>query len=151
MKLNASKQRIYASLFALGSCVLLFRTIVMIAEGSLDILVLWVSVLLFAELLTDAGCLLSSIRWWIANDKSKAHLALKIGASAAILHAIRVFIFVLGRTGPWKDFDVRAEQRAMHYNRWSWSGVYFAAIMAVLGVVGVLIIWRLRRRRQQND
>jgi hypothetical protein len=145
-----SKQRIYASLLALGACVLLFRTIVMISEGLLDILVLWVSVMLIAEMLIDVGCLLSSVRWWIANDYSKSHLALKIGASAAILHAIRVLIFVLGRIGPWVDFDVRPEHRAMHYTRWSWSGVYFAAIMSVLGVTGVLIIWRLRRRPSKD-
>lgn len=147
MNLNASKQRIYASLLALGACILLFRTIAMISGGSLAILVLWVSVLLIAELLMDASCLLASVRWWIANNPGKSHLALKLGASAAILHAIRVLIFVLGRTGPWKDFDVRPEQRAMHYTRWSWTGVCFAGIMSVLGVIGVLIIWRLRRRQ----
>lgn len=149
MSFNSSEQRIYASLLALGACVLLSRTIAMIAGGSLDILVLWVSVLVIAELLIDAGCLLSSIRWWIANDPVKSHLALKLGASAAILHAIRVLVFVLGRIGPWIDFDVRPEHRAMHYSRWSRTGVYFAGIMSVLGLVGVLIIWKLRRRKRQ--
>ena len=123
----------------------------MLSEGSLAILALWVSVLLIAELLSDAGCLLSSVRWWITNDESKAHIALKIGASAAILHAIRVLIFVLGRIGPWIDFDVRPEHRALHYTRWSRSGLYFAAIMSILGVVGVLIIWRLRRQTQKKS
>lgn len=121
----------------------------MIAGGSLDILVLWVSVLLIAELLIDAGCLFASIKWWIANDPVKSHLALKLGASAAILHAIRVLVFVLGRTGPWIDFDVRSEQRAIHYTRWNWTGVYFAAIMSALGLLGALIIWKLRRRKRQ--
>jgi hypothetical protein len=125
---------------------LLCRTVVMISEGLLDILVLWVSVLLIAELLIDAGCLLTSIRWWLANDPGKSHVALKLGASAAIWHALRVLIFVLGRTGPWHDFDVSPEHRAMHDTRWSWSGVYFAAIMSVVGVIGVLIIWSLRRQ-----
>ena len=150
MGFSASKQRIYASLLALGSCILLVRTIVMLSEGSLEILALWVSVLLIAELLIDAGCLLVSVRWWIANDESKSHIALRIGASAAILHAIRVLVFVLGRIGPWIDFDVRPEHRAMHYTRWSRGGVYFAAIMSVLGIIGVLTIWRLRRRTQRN-
>ena len=127
-----------------------FPHYMLFSEGLLDILVLWVSAMLIAEMLIDVGCLLSSIRWWIANDYSKSHLALKIGASAAILHAIRVLIFVLGRIGPWVDFDVRPEYRAMHYTRWSWSGVYFAAIMSVLGVIGVLIIWRLRRRPSKD-
>ena len=78
MNFSASKRRIYASLLALGACVLLFRTIAMISGGSLDILVLWASVLLIAELLIDAGCLLGSIRWWIGNDPGKSHLALKL-------------------------------------------------------------------------
>ena len=152
MNFSAPKQRIYASLLALGACVLLFRIIAMLSEGSLDILALWVSVLLIAELLIDAGCLLSSVRWWIANDESKAHVALKIGASAAILHAIRVLIFVLGRIGPWIDFDVRPEQRAVHDSRWTWTGVYFAASLSVLGVIGVIIIWTLiRRARKKQD
>jgi hypothetical protein len=63
-----------------------------------------------------------------------------------MLHALRVLIFVLGRTGPWVDFDVRPEQRSSHAARWTWDQVYFAATLSVLGVVGVLVIWRLRRR-----
>jgi hypothetical protein len=149
MKFSSSKQRIYASLLALGACVLLYRIIAMVSGGSLGIQVLWVSVFLIAEMLVDAGCLLASIRWWVANDSEKSHLALKLGASATILHAFRVLIFVLGRTGPWVNFDIRPKHRAIHYTRWSWSGVYFATIMSVLGIIGVLIIWRLRRRKQQ--
>jgi hypothetical protein len=96
MIFHVSKQRLYASLLILGSCILLFRAIRMLSEGALDVLVLWVSVLLIAELLIDAGCLLSSVTWWITNDKSKARIPLRIGATAAILHAVRVLIFVLG-------------------------------------------------------
>ena len=66
----------------------------------------------------DLSCLLSSIFWWIKNDKSKARLPLRLGAAAAILHALRVIIFVLGRVGPWIDFDVRPEHRALHDARW---------------------------------
>jgi hypothetical protein len=150
MPSNVSKQRLYASLLILGCCVLLFRTIKMLSEGAMDILVLWVAILLIAEMVIDAGCLLSSVRWWVANDESKASLALRTGAGAAILHAVRVFIFVLGRFGPWINFDVRPEHRALHYTRWSWGWVYFAAIMSILGVIGVVIIWRLRRRARKK-
>lgn len=150
MSLNVSKQRFYASLLILGACILLFRTIMMLSQGALGMLVLWVSVLLFAELLVDAGCLLSSVRWWAANDKAYDRLPLRLGAGAAVLHAVRVLIFVLGRVGPWIDFDVRPEQRVLHSARWSWSGLYFAAIMSVLGVIGVIIIWTLRRRAKRK-
>jgi len=123
----------------------------MLFQGALDVLVLWVAVLLIAELLIDAGCLLSSIRWLIANDRSKASIPLRMGAAAASLHAVRVLIFVFGRVGPWMDFDVRPEHRALHATRWSWGWLYFAAIMSVLGVIGVITIWALRRRAKKNS
>lgn len=143
---NISKQRFYASLLILGSCILLFRTIKMVADGSLGVLVWWVSVLLVTELLLDAGCLFSSISWWKSNDATKARTPLRFAASVVILHFVRVYIFVLGRVGPWLDFDVRPEHRALHATRWSWGGVYFAAIISFLSVIGLLIIWLLRRR-----
>ncbi|TKJ48041.1 hypothetical protein CEE34_00325 [Candidatus Aerophobetes bacterium Ae_b3a] len=150
MSFNVSKQRLYASLLILGACILLFRTITMLSQGALDVLVLWVSVLLIVELLIDTGCILSSVRWWITNDESKARIPLRIGAAAAILHSARVLIFVLGRVGPWIDFDVRPEHRALHSTPWSWGWLYFAAIMSVLGVIGAFIIWILRRRAKKK-
>lgn len=149
--LNVSKQRLYASLLILGACILLFRTISMISQGSLDVLVPWVSALLIAELALDAGCLFTSIKWWIANHESKASVPLRFGAAAAILHAVRVLIFVMGRVGPWINFDVHPEHRGLHATRWSWDGVYFAAIMSVLGVIGVVIFWQLRRRAKRKS
>ena len=145
-----SKQRKYASLLILGACVLLFRTVVMISEGSLGFLVLWVSILLVAEFGVDLACLLSSISWWISNDKKRASLPLKLGASAAVLHAVRVLIFVIGRVGPWIDFDVRTEQRALHSTRWTWQDVYLASILTILGLIGVFVIWTLRRRARKT-
>ena len=155
LKMNfiVSRQRLYATLLTLGASILLYRTITMLVEGSLNVLVLWVSVLLFAELLLDLCCLLSSVWWWIKNDRSQSRLPLRFGAAAAILHAIRVLIFVMGRIGPWINFDVRPEQRAMHDVRWTRTGVYFAAIMSVLGITGVIVIWILirRARKRQNQ
>jgi len=118
----------------------------MISQGAFHVLVLWVFVLLIVEMLIDLGCLISSISWWISNKKSAASIPLRFGAAAAIFHAFRVLIFVLGRVGPWINFDVRPEQRALHDTRWTWPEVYFAATMSVLGVICVIIIWRLRRR-----
>jgi len=150
MAAKASKQRVYASLLMLGSCILLFRSQFMIYSGALDINVLWVSVLLVAEFFVDLGCFISTIYWWIKNDENKAYIALRFGAAAAILHAFRVLIFVLGRTGPWIDFDVKPVHQAMHPTRWNWDQVYFAAIMSILGIIGVIIIWRIRRRRKKS-
>ena len=121
----------------------------MISLGNFEIFMPWVSVLLVAEMLIDLTCLLACIRWWIANDASKDSLPLRLGAAAAILHALRVMVFVLGRTGPWINFDVRPEHQALHDTRWTWGEVYFAATMSVLGVVGVLVIWWLRQRRRK--
>lgn len=146
-----SRQRIYASLLALGASILLYRTITMISQGALDILVVWVSILLITELLLDLSCLLSSVRWWISKNRAKALIPLRLGAAAALLHALRVLVFVLGRTGPWINFDVRPEQQEAHSDTWTWTGVYFAAIMAVLGVIGVIIIWILIRRAKNTN
>lgn len=136
-------------LLILGASILLYRTITMLFQDALDILVWWVSILLIAELVIDAACIITSIPWWIKNEKSKDRFPLRFGAAATILHAIRVLIFVIGRAGPYLDFDVRPEQRAMHYTRWTWSEVYFAATLSVLGVIGVLIIWGIRKRRRK--
>lgn len=150
MNLGISKQRIYASLLILGSSILLLLTISMLFNGALTMLVLWVSILLISELLIDLGCLLSSVRWWITNDKSKNRIPLRLGAAAAILHAGRVLIYVIGRVGPWIDFDIKPENRTQQFTEWSWVSVYFATIMSILGLIGVLIIWRLRRHAQKN-
>jgi hypothetical protein len=146
MSFNNYKQRFYASLMILGAGFLLYRTVTMLSQGAWGILALWVSILLIAEMLVDASCIITSIPWWIANDKNKDSVPLTFGAAVVILHAIRVLVFVLGRTGPWMDFDVRPEQRAMHYTRWTWGEVYFAGTLSVLSVIVVIIIWALRKR-----
>lgn len=141
-----SKQRIYATLLILGSGILLSLTIHMLSNDAYDYLVLWVFILLIAELLVDAACLLSSLWWWITNDPENDRIPLRFGAAAAILHAIRILVFVLGRTGPWINFDVRPEHQALHHLRWTWFWVYFAGIMSILGLIGVIVIWRLRKK-----
>ncbi len=146
MGVTVSKQRVYATFLILGACILLFRTVMMITGEALTVLVLWVSILLIAEFLIDSGWLVSALFWWITDDESKAHIPLRLAAAAIILHGIRVLIFVLGRVGPWVDFDVRPEHRALHDARWSWGWLYFAAIMSILGVIGVITVWRFRRR-----
>jgi hypothetical protein len=140
-----SKQRIYAFLLILGASILLFRTVMMIfIDKTFEILVLWVFILLVLEFLVDVSCIASSLRWLIHNDRLKATLPLQLGATAAILHAIRVLIYVLGRTGPWTNFDVKPIYHASYTFDWFW--VWFAAVLSILGVIGVILIWRLRRR-----
>ena len=142
---TVSKQRIYAFLLILGASILLFRTLrLMFFEQGLEILVLWVIILTILESIIDFSCIIGSLRWLISDDALKATFALRLGAAAAILHAIRVLIYVLGRTGPWVNFDVKPIYRSSYSFDWFW--VWFAAILSVLGVIGVIVIWRLRRR-----
>ena len=139
-----SRQRIYALLLILGASVLVSRTLrLMFAEQGLEILVLWVIILTIVEFLIDISCIIGSLRWLISNDALKATFALQLGAAAAIFHAIRVLIYVLGRTGPWVKFDVKPIYHSSYTFEWFW--VWFAATLAALGVIGVVLIWRLRR------
>ncbi|MFP4564222.1 MAG: hypothetical protein ACLFRY_13040 [Spirochaetia bacterium] len=141
------KQRPFAFLMVLGAGVLLFRTVMMmLAEGAFTRLVWWVAALTVVEFLIDLGCLTASARWLITAERTHSRPALRLGAAAAIFHALRVLIYVLGRIGPWDNFDIRPEIRPTYTYDIFW--VYFAAILAVLGVIGVIVIWRIIRRRR---
>ena len=95
------------------------------------------------------GAINSRQRLWasllILGESRLNTVPLRLGAAAAILHAPRVLIFVLGRTSTFLNFDVRQEYHATHGGLLSWFWVYFAGAMSVLGVFGVLIIWQVRR------
>jgi hypothetical protein len=142
---------VYATLVFLGACILLFRTIVLFIQGAMVWMMLWVASLLLAEFLLDAAFLLGSVRWWVTQSEEHSSFPLKTAAAAIILHAIRVLIYVLGRVGPWKDFDIKPEHRALPAVDWNLGEVYFAAIMSVLGIIGLLIIWRNRRRSRTGS
>ena len=139
-----NRQRTYATLVGLGICILLFRTIVMMADGSLATFVPWASALLVLESLLNTGTLLGSIWWWIAGAETRGSLPLRFAAAAVIVHAVRVLIYVLGDVGPWPHFDVRPAYRATQVVDPTW--VIFASTMAALSLVALLIIWRVRRR-----
>ena len=83
--------------------------------------------------------MITSIRWFILNERTKATIPSRLGAAASILHAIRVLIYVLGRTGPWLNFDVKPEYQDSYTFEWFWA--YFAAILSIFGVLGVIVIW----------
>lgn len=137
------RQRLFAILVMAGSCFLLTRTIVMISQGNLVAMVPWAAALLLFETLIDGSWLVATIRWWLAARINRATLSLRLGAAAIILHAVRVGIYVLGRVGPWIDFDRRPEFRLGQPEQLFW--VFFPAGMALLSVIAVVTVWRLNR------
>ncbi len=127
-----------------GAAVLVYRTVALLS-GARTVLKGWVVGLTIVEMSVDVATIVGSARWWATRAPRDGRLALRFGAAATLLHAVRVLVFVLGRVGPWRDFDVRPERRADHRDRWTWGGVIFAGTMAALGVLGVGIVWRIRR------
>lgn len=141
---NVSRQRLWAALLILGAGVIIFRCVHLLATGGVMVLSWWVIAMTFVELSIDIACLVTALRWWLANDSRFDSIPLRLGAAAAILHAIRVLVFVLGRTSAFLNFDVRPEYHSSHGERWSWFWVYFAAALSILGILGVVIIWQVR-------
>lgn len=133
------------SLLIGGASILLYRTVALLSAGATKVLKRWVVGLTIAEMIVDVTTIAQSARAWCTRHPRHLRWALRAGAAATLLHAIRVAIFVLGRTGPWKDFDVRPEQRDDHGERWTWAQVVFAGVLSALGVVGVVLIWLARR------
>ena len=113
-------------------------------EHALEMLLPWVVFALFAELLADAACIGLSLRWAFLGEMRASRTALRVGAAATILHAFRVMIYVLGRTGPWRDFYRRLEFRGSSTVDWFW--VWFAAVPSVAGLLAILVIFLLRKR-----
>lgn len=145
-----NKQKRYASLLILGAGILLFRTIRLLTlENGWDILASWVIILTFIEMAIDLLCLIFALQWRVQNSKSARSRALLLGMIAAIFHAFRVLIYVLGRIGPWTNFDVKPQFQSSHDVNLFW--VYFAAILSILGLLGVVIIGaRIKRKRKRN-
>ncbi|MFW2335700.1 hypothetical protein [Ilumatobacter sp.] len=133
-------------LLIVGACVLLYRTVALLAGEARTVLKRWVVALTVIEMIVDVVAVVAAARWWRTRALDHARLPLRLGAVAAVVHAVRVLVFVLGRTGPWVDVDVRPEHRADHNQRWSWAQVVFAGVMSTLGIVGVVAVWRVRRR-----
>jgi hypothetical protein len=145
--LTASQSRMIATLLFLGAAFLLYRTVAMLAGGAVHILVPWVVALLFLELVIDGMTMGMCLLWGISLSTWHGVQAFRLTAAVVIVHAVRVLIFVIGRTGPWVDFDVQSLARAGHAARWTWFGVWFAATMSVLSVVVLIAVWLHRRRR----
>jgi hypothetical protein len=140
------QNRVAAVLLIGGISIVLARAAVLIST-SRTVLRRWVIDLAVVELLLDIATFATALRLLATNASRHRVLPSRLAAAAIILHALRVLVFVLGRLRPFKDFDVRPEQRAEHDSRWSWAQVVFAAVMSVLGVVGLLTIRSRRRTR----
>lgn len=144
----SSRQRLYASLMLLGVALLFVRTLVMFAQGALDVLMPWAGALLIFESILDAAALAAGARWWVRRSPEHAPLALRLTAAVVVLHAIRVLVYVLGRTGPWVDFDRRLAFRGAFEPAWGW--LVFASIASVLALLGVVLVARARRREAKR-
>lgn len=140
---NYSSNRIVSLILISGAGVLTYRTIAMITQGSLTILVFWVGSLLAYECLIDITCIISSIRWLIKNDLRYSNIPLQTAFATTFLHAFRVAIFALGRTSFLNNFDVNPLFTSTHASRWTWPQVYFASIMSILGIIIALFLRHL--------
>lgn len=145
-----NKQKLYSLALMLGASILLVRTIRLLTiENGWNTLADWVIVLTFIEMAIAISCIIFSTHWLFRNSNSSKSIALRFGAYAVIFHAFRVLIFVLGRTGPWINFDVKPEFQSTHNVNMFW--VYFAAILSVIGIFGVIIIWlTIKRNKEKN-
>lgn len=142
------RYRLLATLLFLGAAFLLYRTIAMLAGGAIHILVPWVVALLFLELVIDGVTMGMCLLWGVTLSLWHGVQVFRLTAAVVIVHAVRVLVFVLGRTGPWVDFDVQPLARAGHAARWSWFGVWFAGTMSVLSLVALIAVWLYLRRRR---
>ena len=135
-----------ATFFVLGSSFLLARTFILIAAGALVRFTWWAAILLIVESLLNIIWLGASLRYGLSKSTYQLRPVLRAATAAIIFHALRVGIFVIGRTGPWKNFDVRPEYWATHVETWTWTGVYLAGTLSALSVVAVIVIWYFRKR-----
>lgn len=133
-----------------GSGFLLARTIMLVAGGSLHTYTWWAAALLGIEFVVDAVAVAAGAAWVVTRRADHATRALRAVAAMILVHAVRVLVFVLGRTGPWVDFDVRAQHRAEYATTWAWFDVWFAGTGAALSVIVLTVVWRRRRRAAQR-
>ena len=148
-RIKDPRQRLYSGLLMLGTFILMLRTLRMVlVEQEFEMLTDWVYVLLILEFMLILGCLLASSRWFVLSKWRYASTALKLGSWAVMLHALRVLIYVLGRTGPWINLDVKPVYHKSYSFDWFW--IYFAAGFAALGLIGLVIAWRIWRQKKRK-
>jgi len=144
------RHRLYATLLFLGAGLLLYRTIAMIMAGALTHLTPWVVFLLLVEMVIDGIAMLVCLAWGLTGKARHINNVVRVTTAVVVMHAVRVLIFVLGRIGPWTDFDVRPEARALHATRWTWNDVYLAGGLSALSVILLIVFLRSWRRNKSN-
>jgi hypothetical protein len=132
----------------LGACILLFRTIrLLTVENGWEQLAVWVIILTFLEMTIDLLCIIFSFQWLFNSSERVKKISLKFGAAAAIFHAFRVLIYVIGRIGPLRNFDLKPHFRQSQNVEIFW--VYFASGLSILGIIIVIIIWlKIKKQRE---
>ena len=136
-----NKQKIYPMLMILGASILLFRTMrLLTVENGWEILAIWVIACTFIEMLIDLICIAFSISWLLKTNLNSKRISLRLGAAAAIFHAFRVLIYVIGRIGPFYNFDRKPQFQTTQDGEMFW--VYFASVLSILGIIGVIVIWQ---------
>lgn len=133
-----------------GGGFLLGRTIALIAGGSLTTMVGWAAGLLLVELSIDAAAAAAGVRWLLSGKAEHGATASRVVGVMIAVHAVRVAVYVLGRTGPWVDFDVRPEHRTDPAETRSPAGVWVAGTGAAVSVIALLVVWRCRTRRRNS-
>jgi hypothetical protein len=140
-----NKQKVYPLLMIAGASILLFRTIRLLTiENGWETLAIWVITCTIIEMIIDLFCIAFSFSWLIKTNLNSKIIALRLGAAAAIFHTFRVLIYVLGRVGPFYNFDLKPQFRNTQNVEMFW--VCFASILSILGVIGVIIIWRIIKK-----
>lgn len=148
-RMKDPKQRLYAGLLMVGAGILIFRTLRMVTvEQAYVLLTDWAYTLLVLEFMLATACFFAALRWFTLSKWTYASTALKLGAWAAIFHAFRVLIYVLGRTPLLENFDVKPEHHDSYTFDWFW--VYFAASFSILGLIGVYVIRRLWMKKKRS-
>ena len=128
-------------LMILGASVLLFRTVrLLFFEDGLIILALWTKILTIIEMIVDILCIFFSFEWLRKSEVKFKIVSFRLCEIATLFHGFRVLIYILGRIGPWKDFDKTPEFRLQGTTNTFW--LYFAGILSVVGVIGVISIGR---------
>lgn len=150
MKNRLKGRRAFAALLFFGAAFLLYRAIMVVYGGAVYVNVWWVAALLFLEMGLDALCMFCAAVWFVKADKPSESITLKVTAAIIIVHAVRVLIFVIGRVGPWIDFDVTPEHRLAHSSRWVWTDVFLAGTPASLSVIALIVIWQTRKWQKSN-
>ncbi|MDH3295702.1 MAG: hypothetical protein OER95_15395 [Acidimicrobiia bacterium] len=141
---TSGRRRLYAAVLFLGGGVLMVRAVTLLGQDAPSRWVPWVGIALYVETAAIIVALVALVRWFLIPDDHHTTTAFWATAALVFVHAFRVAVFALGRTGPWVDFDVRPEYRADHGDSWTWGEVYFASGAALLSVIITLVVWRRR-------